>query len=185
MLEKLNNILYQEEYNKYGLGSKLQWELDSLSFYYSDHPLKQIQMPIEITEVKELKENEFDGFWMIKGKKVPKYRLRTIIGTVIDKDKQGGFFTLQSPDGGVIEVKVFKQQFAHYTHVISEIGDDGEKNILEDSFFEKGTHLMVTGIKRGEIFVPKVYKETGFDAILKIVLSDSGDLDHLERKSES
>jgi glucosamine-6-phosphate isomerase len=49
--------------------------------------------------------------------------------------------------------------------------------------FEKGTHLVVTGIKRGEIFIPKVYKNTGFDAILKAVLNDQGQVDYLVRKS--
>ena len=183
LLQQLNNNLYNAEYCKYGEGDIAQWELDSLNFYYSHHPLKNIVLPVEITELNQLKENDFDGFWMIKGKRVPKYHLSTIVGTVIDKDKQHGFFTLQTPDGGVIEVKVFKQQFAHYTHVISEVKDDGQKDILEDSFFEKGTHLVVTGIKRGDIFVPKVYKSTGFDAILKIVLNNEGQVEYLLRKS--
>lgn len=184
LLEKLNNNLFNEEYNKYGKGDLLQWELDSLGFYYSGHTLNKVELPIDIVPLDQLREDDFDGFWLIKGKRVPKYNLSTIIGTVIDKDKQHGFFTLQTPDGGVIEVKVFKQQFARYTHVISTVDDDGEKDVLEDSFFEKGTHLAVTGIKRGEIFIPKVYKSTGFDAILKIVLDTNGQVDYLLRKSE-
>ena len=79
---------------------------------------------------------------------------------------------------------MYKQQFARFTHVISNIDDDGNKDILEDSFFEKGTHLLVTGILRGNVFVPKVYKDTGFEAILKIVLKENGTLDYLLRKSE-
>ena len=43
--------------------------------------------------------------------------------------------------------------------------------------------MVVTGIKRGEIFIPKVYKNTGFDAILKAVLNDQGQVDYLVRKS--
>ena len=183
LLRKMNNNLFHNEFNKYGEGDVLQWELDSLSFYYSGHPLANVVLPVETTALSDLKENDFDGFWMIKGKRVPKYRLSTIVGTVIDKDKQKGFFTLQTADGGAIEVKVFKQQFAHYTHVISEVNEEGEKDILEDSFFEKGTHLVVTGIKRGEIFIPKVYKNTGFDAILKAVLDKNGQIDYLLRKS--
>lgn len=184
LLSKLNKELFEEEYNKYGNGDILQWELDSLSFYYSGHPLKKIELPIEITRVSDLIENEFDGFWMIKGKRVPKYKLRSIIGTVIDKDKTKGLVTIQTPDDGVIDVKVFKQQFARFTHVISNIDEEGNKDILEDSFFEKGTHLLITGILRSDIFVPKVYKDTGFDSILKIVLKSDGTLDYLMRKSE-
>jgi hypothetical protein len=121
---------------------------------------------------------------MIKGKQVPKHMLRTIMGTVIDKDKTKGLVTLQTVDGGVIDIKVFKQQFARYSHVITSEDAEGEKDILEDSFFEKGTHLVVTGILRGEVFVPKVYKNTGFDAILKVVLNSDGTLKGLLRKSE-
>lgn len=183
LLVKLNNILFEEEYEKYADGDQLQWELDSLNFYYSGNPLTKVELPIEITPVSALMENEFDGFWTIKGKQVPKYKLRSIMGTVIDKDKTKGLVTIQTVDGGVIDIKVFKQQFARYSHIISnEV--DGEKDILEDSFFEKGTHLLVTGVLRGEIFAPKVYKNTGFDAILKIVLNEDGTLKGLLRKSE-
>ena len=184
LLAKLNTILFEEEYAKYADGDKLQWELDSLNFYYSGHPLANIELPIETTPVANLMENEFDGFWMIKGKQVPKYKLRTIMGTVIDKDKTKGLVTIQTPDGGVIDIKIFKQQFARYSHVISTESEDGEKDILEDSFFEKGTHLVVTGVLRGEVFCPKVYKNTGFDAILKMVLDENGALKGLLRKSE-
>ena len=184
LLAELNNRLFNEEYEKYGRGDINQWELDALSFYYSGHPLQNLKLPLEITPVNELVENEFDGFWMIKGKRVPKYKLRSIVGTVVDKDKQNGFVTIQTSDNNIIEVKVYKQQFARFTHVISNTDDDGNKDILEDSFFEKGTHLLVTGILRGNVFVPKVYKDTGFEAILKIVLKDDGTLDYFMRKSE-
>ena len=184
LLYSLNKRLFDDEYKKYGSGDKLQWELDSLSFYYSGHPLKNIQLPIEITPVSQLVENEFDGFWMIKGKRVPKYKLRSIIGTVVDKDKTNGFVTIQTPDDNIVEFKVYKQQFARFTHIISNIDEEGNKDILEDSFFEKGTHLLITGILRGNIFIPKVYKDTGFESILKIILKPDDTLDYLLRKSE-
>ena len=183
LLKRLNGILFLEEYEKYADGDQLQWELDSLNFYYSGHPLTKVELPIPITPVSALMENEFESFWMIKGKQVPKHKLRSILGTVIDKDKTKGLVTIQTVDGGVIDIKVFKQQFARYAHVVSQETENG-KDILEDSFFEKGTHLLVTGILRGEIFVPKVYKDTGFDAILKAVLNEDGTLKGLLRKSE-
>ena len=184
LLIELNKRLFNEEYEKYGRGDINQWELDALSFYYNGHPLQNLSLPLEITPISELVENEFDGFWMIKGKRVPKYKLRSIIGTVVDKDKTNGFVTIQTPDDNIIEFKVYKQQFARFTHIISNIDEEGNKDILEDSFFEKGTHLLITGILRGNIFIPKVYKDTGFESILKIVLKPDGTLDYLLRKSE-
>ena len=183
LLEQLNQKLFSAEWNKYADGDELKWELDSMSFYYSGHPLIRLELPIPISGVKELQENEFDGFWTIKGKQVPKYRLRTIVGTVIDKDTTKGTFILSCPDG-VINVKVFKQQFARYAHTLSETDDDGNKTILENSFFDKGTHLAVTGVLKGDVFMPKTYRNTGFDPILKIVLQEDGTLDYLMRKAE-
>lgn len=183
LLAELNEKLFLAEWNKYASGNELKWELDSMSFYYSGHPLTKIELPIEVSGVKDLVENEFDGFWTIKGKQVPKYRLRTIIGAVIDKDTTKGTFTLSCPDG-VINVKVFKQQFARYAHTLSETDEEGNKTILENSFFDKGTFLAVTGVLKGDTFMPKTYKNTGFDPILKIVLQEDGTLDYLMRKAE-
>lgn len=183
LLQQLNDRLFAAEWEKYAEGDELKWELDSMSFYYSGHPLTKLELPIPISGVKELQENEFDGFWTIKGKQVPKYRLRTIIGTVIDKDTTKGTFILSCPDG-VINVKVFKQQFARYAHTLSETDEEGNKTILENSFFDKGTHLAVTGVLKGDTFMPKTYRNTGFDPILKIVLQEDGTLDYLMRKAE-
>lgn len=183
LLRSLNEQLFLAEWNKYASGDVLKWELDSMSFYYSGHPLTKVELPIEVSGVKDLVENEFDGFWTIKGKQVPKYKLRTIIGAVIDKDTTKGTFTLSCPDG-VINVKVFKQQFARYAHTLSETDEEGNKTILENSFFDKGTFLAVTGILKGDTFMPKTYKSTGFDPILKIVLQPDGTLDYLMRKAE-
>ena len=183
LLKQLNDKLFAAEWNKYASGDELKWELDSLNFYYSGHPLSKLILPVDISGVKDLAEDEFDGFWTIKGKQVPKYKLRTIVGAVIDKDTTKGTFILSCPDG-VVNVKVFKQQFARYAHTLSETDDDGNKTILENSFFDKGTFLAVTGILKGDTFIPKVYRNTGFDAILKIVLDNDGNLDYLMRKAE-
>lgn len=183
LLNQLNNVLFEEEYKKYGEGDILKWELESLSFYYSGHPLSHTVLPIQVSRLSDLRENEIEGFWTIKGKQVPRYRLHTIIGAVIDKDKTKGLVTLSTPDG-VIDVKVFKQQFARYARTISEVDENGNKDVLEDSFFDKGTFLAVTGVMRGSVFCPKTYKSTGYDAILKIVVDENGNLKEFLRKAE-
>ncbi len=185
LLAQLNSRLFDAEYQKYAKGDILQWELDSLNFYYSGHPLANVvsQLPCEITSAKDLKEDDFDGFWMIKGKRVPKYKLHTIVGVVIDKDKTKGLVTLSTPDG-VIDMKLYKQQYAILSHQLSDLDDEGNKIVTEESFVEKGTFLLVTGILRNNLFVPKVYKDTGFDPILKIVFNNKGQVDYLLKKSE-
>ena len=60
------------------------------------------------------------------------------------------------------------KQFAKYDKVVKN--SDGD--VVEPSFLDKGTHLMMTGILRDGIFVPKVYKDTGHEPIMKIILTE-------------
>lgn len=165
LLEQFNQYLFQQEYNKYCGGTALDWELDSLNFYFSDDPLRRVEPQIEskldldCSALSQIVEGAQDGEFIIKGKVIPKYKLYTIAGTVIDRDKVKGLVTLQCPSG-VINLKLYKDLYATFVSVDDE----------QDSFFEKGIHLLVTGILRGSTFIPKVYKNTGRKAILKINL---------------
>lgn len=184
LLEQLNYQLFKREYDKYAAGDELQWELDSINFYMSGHPLVDVipQIPLDITPSDELVENLQEGQFLIKGKVIPKMHIYAIAGTVIDKDKVKGLVNIQTPEG-IVDIKIYKDLFAIYNHTISTYGPNGEKIILEDSFFEKGTHLLVHGIKRGVTFVPKVYKSTGFKSIMKIDLDKNGNFEGLSVKT--
>lgn len=169
LLKQMNNKLFMDEWNKYCSGDQLQWELDSLNFYFSGHPLdgfiRRTNLPFEISKINNIKEGALDGCFLIKGKQIPRMLLYTIAGTVIDRDKVKGMVTLQTPDG-VVNMKIYKDLYSTMVAVI------GEEVVEQDSFFEKGVHLLVTGIQRGSTFVPKVYKSTGRKAILKINLEE-------------
>jgi len=163
LLSKLNKALYEHERDKYASGDILDWELEALNFFYSGHPLKGKIINYEFDRLNDVGQEEVVGFFPIKGKRIPELRLYSIIGTVIDKNKQKHKITLSTPDG-VIDVKLYKQQFSKYSHADEQTGDE--------DFLEKGTHLMITGIKRGDIFLPKVYKKTGIEAILKMEIKE-------------
>lgn len=177
LLDKLNQKLFDDEWNKYCSGNELKWQLDSMNFYFTGHPLiKAIhQMEIDIDKLDNVVEGAQDGSFFIKGKTIPKFHLYTIAGTVIDKDKTKGLVTIQCPDG-VVSLKIYKDLYATFVAVATK---DGQ---TQDSFFEKGTHLLVTGIKRGATFVPKVYKNTGRKAIMKINLDADENFVNLEDK---
>jgi len=185
LLEKLNTRLFREEWNKYCEGDELQWELDSMNFYFTKHPLKKVikQLGIAISPLDTIVEGAQDGMFFIKGKEIPRMKLYTIAGTVIDRDKTKGLVTLQCPDG-VVSLKVYKDLFSTFAATLSEIGIEGEKEIDQESFFEKGVHLLVTGIQRGMTFIPKVYKNVGRKSILRIVLDDEGDFVEFEEKQD-
>ena len=186
LLKTLNTRLFNDEYDKYCNGDTFQWELDSINFYYSGHPLKKVikQLPIAVSPIDAIVEGAQDGFFFIKGKEIPKMKLYAIAGTVIDRDRTKGLVTLQCPDG-VVSLKVYKNLFASFMSVVSDIDESGEKDIEQDSFFEKGVHLLVTGIQRGMTFVPKTYKSTGRKSILKIVLDEDGDFVEFEEKVDA
>lgn len=171
LLENLNAALFTEEYEKYASGTILDWELESLNFFYSGHPLDNVSIPLQISKYNDIIEDEVVGFFHIKGKTIPRLRLHTIVGTVINKDKQKGVVTLAAPDA-VIDVKFYRQLFALYSHEEDDIDLSTEEqennNAINEDFFKKGTHLAITGIKRGDMFLPKVYKNTGIPAVLKI-----------------
>jgi DNA polymerase-3 subunit alpha len=79
--------------------------------------------------------------------------------------------TLSTPEG-IIMVKVYRSQYAVYDKIVSRM-EDGVKIIDEDSFFKKGTFLLISGIKRGEYFVPKVYKKMDVQPIMRIAVDQN------------
>lgn len=185
LLNTLNETLFRNEFNKYCSGDELQWELDSINFYFNGHPLENAvkQMPIAVNKLENIVEGAQDGVFTIKGKEIPKMKLYTIAGTVIDRDTTKGLVTLQTVDG-VVSLKVYKNLFAVYNRSVIDINDAGEEVMTEESFFEKGTHLLVTGIQRGATFVPKVYKSTGHHSIMKIILDENNNFVRFVSKKE-
>ena len=168
ILKELNNKLYNELVVKYANGDISSWEMESLSFYYHPHELNAFK-------------NDYDDFYMLPeepiidtsftgkdGQEIKIYKLNHIIGTVIDKDKIRNTVTLLTPTG-VVNVKIYKNQFALYDKQLSMRDTDGIKHIIEASWFKRGTLLMIQGIKRGQDFVPKKYKTSLYPVISKIV----------------
>lgn len=166
LLKKVNEKAFADQKEKYASGNKLSWELDSLNFYHSGHELSEIELPIDIADINDLKENDLDTPFYIKGKVIPKYFLKHIVGTVLDKDKSKHLVYFSTPNG-VIKVKLFRTSFAKYDKTIARV-IDGKKTIIDESWFKKGTKLLITGIKRGDDFVPKVYKSTRVNEIVKL-----------------
>ena len=178
LIDQMYSYEFNQEWNKYCLGDQLQWELDSLNFYHSGHPLANAEIPYDIEDVNDVHEYDYDGFWTINGEQVPKLRLHTIAGTVLVKDKKPCIVLLSTPDG-VVKVKIYKTQFAKYDKEIK----DEEGNVIEESYLEKGNHLLITGVMRDGMFIPKVYKNSKMLPIQKIVLDSNNKFVELQVKS--
>ena len=177
VLSNLNNALYNEMFNKYAQGSVSHWEMEAVSFYSHAHELTDSQYLYD-DFFKLSEEPEVDYTFTGKdGNEVRVYRLRKIIGTVIDKSKMKNTVTLLTPTG-VVNVKVYKNQYAGFDKQLSQKGADGKKHVIEKSWFSRGSLLMVQGIRRGQDFIPKKRKDSFYPVISKITnVHDDGTLE--------
>lgn len=179
-LNKYNEILFNEVKNDKMLGSVSTWEMQSMNFYYHEHELAHINREkYDIINYNDLpKEPKTIGFNIYKGMKYPKFDLKRIAGTVLDRDKNRHVIALLTPDG-VVNVKFYSGQFAFYDRQISRENEDGTKTTLEDGWFKRGNKLLITGFKRGDQFKPKIYKNSVYQhSVYKIVnVKEDGNLD--------
>lgn len=179
ILEDLNNKLFNEMWNKYADGSISKWEMDSVCFYYNEHELINIDKDKYMIEnFEDLPEDPVvESVWTPKDKEgnitkeIPLFRITRICGTVIDKDKTKNIVTLLT-DKGVVQLKIYRAQFSKYDKQIS-VKDErtGKKTIIERSWFRRGNKLMVAGIRRGDNFVPKIYKKCNFKFPIELITS--------------
>lgn len=174
LLEKLNNCLFQEVWDKYAEGSVSKWEMDSLGFYYHPHELTQVALYKEnVREFRYLPEEppikrEFEK----DGRAIPIYETCRIAGTVIAKDDNKKLVSILTLGSGVVNVKFGRDYYAKYNRRISEIMPDGTKKVREAGWFQKGTLIVVNGIRRGDMFVAKRYKNTPSHQLYKITNID-------------
>jgi len=177
LLKALNNCLYKEMFDKYALGSVSHWEMEAVSFYSHPHELAESQYLYD-DFFKLSEEPEIDYSFIGKdGNEVRIYSLKKIIGTVIDKSKMKNTVTLLTPSG-VVNVKIYKNQYAGFDKQLSERGADGRKHIVERSWFARGSLLMIQGIRRGSDFIPKKRKDSFYPIISKIIgIHDDGTLE--------
>lgn len=173
LLNLLNEQLFLEEWQKYKMDNNKQGEMQSMRIYISGHELQDLELNIPLSEFDTMQEAEENGQFFIDGKYFPRYFIRHIVGTVVDKNKLKRKITVLTPHGPA-EIKVWKDQFAHYDQTLLD-PNSAEHKVLQESFFEIGTHLLLTGIKRGNNFILKKYRGTPVeDVLMKINFTDEG-----------
>jgi DNA polymerase-3 subunit alpha len=159
MLDSLNRSILRDEWVKYALGNASSWEMDSMGYYYHTHELAYVDKRVYgIDEFKDMQDCSATQR-TVRGR--PVYELTRIAGTVIAKDDLKCLVTLVTPESGVVDVKFYKSTYADYNRQLSEVLPDGTKRVIEKPWFTRGTKLIVTGFKRSDTFVAKVYKNSG------------------------
>lgn len=170
-------FLANDIWDKYCSGNIAHWEMESLSFYYTEHELACVNNSrYGIVEYKNIPEqpevvDEVERVNKKTGIKTtyPKYRLYTIAGTVLDKNANKNYITLLTTTG-VVTVKFYNGSFTYYDKQISKKNPvDGKKTVIEKSWFQRGNLLLITGIRRGDMFFPKRYTDTIYQHTLRLI----------------
>lgn len=184
VLAALNDSLYREMADKYAAGNISHWEMESVSFYSHEHELARAQAYYDdFFSLSEEPEIDY-VFTNREGEEIKVLKLHKIIGTVIDKNKLKNTVTLLTPTG-VVNVKVYKNQYAQFDKQLSEKNPDGTKHIVERSWFSRGSLLMVQGIRRGADFIPKKRKDSFYPVISKITsIDEDGKLEFQTQRVE-
>lgn len=171
ILSALNRNLFEDVRNKYALGSIDKWDMDALGTYCHNHELANLnKRAYGIVDFESLDPEPViaSEFTTKDGGVIRMYEISRICGTVIDKDKNKSTVVLLTPTMQVVNVKVWKNQYAKWDRQISRKNPDGTKTIIEKSFFARGNKLIITGIRRDDDFVPKKYKSTPLPLFEKI-----------------
>ncbi len=177
MLNRYNNLLFNEMWEKYAKGNLSAWEMESLCFYYHEHELAHINnQKYGIVDFFDLSEEpKVDYFFKRGGREIPIFKLQKIAGTIISKNNAKTSVTLLTTSG-VVNVKFTKDYYAMFNRQISEVQEDGSKHVLEKGWLSRGTKIMVTGFRREDTFVTKTYKSTTTHQLYRIVNVNGEDI---------
>lgn len=184
LLQSVNKTLISQTWDKYCEGSISKWEMDAVSCYFHQHELQHVdELSYECSDFYNLPEEpEIDRIIDIKGKQIPLFKIRRIMGTVLDKNKMKKTVTLLTTSGVVI-VKIFGDVFNHYDRQISEKGADGKKHVIEKSIFSRGNKLIITGIRRDDYFLAKKYSRTPYHLVEQITsIDENGKIETCSRE---
>lgn len=176
LLEKVNQIARYEMWDKYCKGSIPHWEMESMGFYKSGHELDEVDKKgYNIVSYFDLSEDpEVGEIGTYRGKQFNRYNLSLIMGTVLSKNKDKHTVSLLTTEG-VVTLKLYAGAFGHYDKTTSVVQADGKKKRVEESWFKKGTMILVYGFRLGDQFKPRKYAHSTYQhTIMKITSIGEG-----------
>lgn len=172
------DLLQQDFINKfkekyYGIGDLSSWEMETMNFYHGRHELADMNdITYNTRNFNELPEYpEEDG-----GKN--KYKLCTLAGTVTDYDNTRHTISLLTKYG-VVDVKMYAGLYTQFNQKISKLDPATKKKVvIDESFFKRGTKLIVYGYRKENMFSVKTDYSSGFKRSIGLIESirDDGSL---------
>lgn len=174
-IELYNQRLFEQVWKDYASGSKEHWNMQALTYYeIGKHELENIdEDTYGIVNYFDLPEEPEPYEWYTRyiggqPKKIPKFKISCIAGAVVNADNGHHTVTLVTKYGPV-NVKVNKGKYSYYNKRISEMGEDGKKHVIEESWFKRGTLLRICGIKRDDQFWPMNYTDTIYTHTINLI----------------
>lgn len=188
-LDIINKSRFNQVWNEKADGSVSRWEMESMNYYYHEHELDHVdRKKYGIVNFNELgPEPEIEEQRCFDGKMIPRFKLVRICGTVIDKDANHNTVTLLTPDG-VVVVRLYKGQFSFYAKEIAvKDVETGKKTTIEKSWFKRGKMLLVTGVRQGDQFIPRQYKDSIYKHSIQLIkeIDEFGNLTLISERENS
>lgn len=173
LLFTLNRKIFKELWDSCAKGNYSTWEMEVMCFYYHEHELAHLNNnKYGYANFFALPEEPIIERTFQKGNNTIKlYKLSKICGTCIAKNKDKSTVVLLTTSG-VVSVKFNKEFFAMYDKRISEKDADGKSHIVESSWFDKGSMIVVNGVRIDDTFICKKYSSTPGHRLMKITSID-------------
>lgn len=176
VLAQINQLAFQEEWDKYAKGNISAWEMEVACFYSHDHELKHANKTkyglVDYFSLPE--EPEVERVMRRGDQDIKIFKLSKICGTCIAKDKNKATVSLLTTEG-VVNVSLRKEHFALLDRQISERLPNGDKKVIEKSWFTRGSMIMVQGMRSGDRFIAKKYG-AGHQVYKILEVAANGDL---------
>lgn len=181
-LEKYNELLFQELWNKYAEGTIAHWNMQSLSYYINEHELdgvnNQLYGIVDFNALPEEPEPYEFYTRYINGvpRQMPKYRISRIAGTILNTDNSHHTVTLLTTTG-LVNIKMNKGQYAFYSKQISaQLSEDSDKKtVIEKSWLTRGNMICVAGYRREDVFRPLTYSDTIYKHTVNLIKNVNSD----------
>ena len=154
----LQNQLIDTLKEKYCQGSVSKWEMDTLSCYQHEHELAKVNEPMyHIHDFNSLPEH------------MGANEIVAIAGTVIDNNKLKHTVSVLTTHG-VVDVKIYAGQYVRFNQRITAIDKDtGKKTVIEESWFKRGTKLIIYGQRKDNAFICKNFKEGSYNRLIGLI----------------
>ena len=147
---------------KHCKGSIASWEMETMCFYHEPHELKNMNLDLyktknfeDLPEIPVGVEREYNG----KVKTV--YDICTLAGTVTNADNAKHIVSI-STIYGVVNVKFFAGTYNQFNAKISVVDSNKKKTVIDDTWFRRGSKIIVHGIRRENMFVARTDYSSGY-----------------------